>query len=316
MTSGSDPLPATHHICVCICTFKRPRLLGGLLEALDRQSTRDLFAYNIVVVDNDRAGSARAVVESAMKRSKTPIRYYVEPEQNIALARNKAVANARGDLIAFIDDDELPRTRWLLNMYEALVLFETAGVLGPVLPWYEVSPPGWVRRGKFFERSTYFSGYFLNWWVTRTGNCLLKRSLFEGPEGRFNPWFGSGGEDRDFFKRMISRGHVFVWCADAPVYEAVPAERWKKSTMLKRALIRGKMTYHARRSSPANLLRSFGAVLFYSTGLPLLWALAPVFGFDVFMRYLIRDCDHLGKLSAIFKLDLVKERYIISLAEN
>jgi glycosyltransferase involved in cell wall biosynthesis len=309
-------MPEKPHICVCICTFKRPRQLGKLLRALKGQETGDLFEYGTVVVDNDRSGSARQIVESQIIQSKLPTHYFIEPVQNIAMARNKAVANSQGDFIAFIDDDELPSPRWLLNLYRALVLFETDGVLGPVLPRYEVPPPSWVLRGRFFERATYYSGYFLNWWITRTGNCLLKRSLFKGPDGQFLPEFGSGGEDRDFFKRMIYRGHVFVWCAEAPVYEAVPPERWKKSIMLKRALLRGKMTYHARKTSPVNILGSFAAVLFYSTGLPFLLLFSSVFGFDVFMRYLIRDCDHLGKIGALLGLDLVKERYIISLAEN
>ena len=309
-------MPPKHHICVCICTFKRPRLLGALLKALDAQETEQAFDYDIVVVDNDKAGSARLVVEFEAYRTKKRIRYFVEPEQNIAMARNKAVENAHGDFVAFIDDDELPDSRWLLNMYRALTLFETAGVLGPVRPRYEVRPPSWVIRGKFFDRPDYFSGYFLNWWLARTGNCLLRHSLFKGPGGRFMPEFGSGGEDRDFFKRMIYAGHVFVWCAEAPITEMVPADRWKILIMMRRALLRGKMTFQARKSYPSNLLDSFGAVLFYSVSLPFLWAFAPVFGFEVLMKTLIRDCDHLGKILALFGIDPVKHRYIVSLAED
>ena len=39
----------------------------------------------------------------------------------------------------------------------------------------------------------------------------------------------------------IEQGHYFVWCNEAPVYETVPPERWKKSVILKRALLRGKV---------------------------------------------------------------------------
>ena len=311
----SDP-PARAHICVCICTFRRPRLLARLLKALDTQETQGAFHYDVVVVDNDKDGSARLVVEFAATRTKKQVRYYIEPEQNIAMARNKAVENAKGDFIAFIDDDELPDSRWLLNMYKSLSLFETAGVLGPVVPRYEVRPPSWVIRGRFFERPSYYSGYFLNWWVARTGNCLLRRLLFAGPEGRFRREYGSGGEDRDFFKRMIYQGHVFVWCAEAPIEEAVPPDRWNVLNMVRRALLRGKMTYLARRSYPSNLLGSFGAVMGYSIGLPLLLIGAPVFGFETFMKTLIRDCDHLGKVLALFGIEPVKHRYIISLAED
>lgn len=310
MTAWSLPVPEKPQICVCICTYKRPRMLGELLRALDRQETGGFFEYAIVVVDNDRSESGRQVVASEAKRSKTPIHYFVEPEQNIAMARNKAVANSRGDFVAFIDDDEFPEPLWLLNMYKALILFETAGVLGPVLPRYEVPPPRWVSKGRFFERPSYFSGYFLHWERTRTGNCLLRRDIFEGDDGWFQPKFGSGGEDRDFFKNMIARGRVFVWCNEAPLHESVPPERWKKEFMLKRALLRGKMTYNSRRDRPGDALASFAVALFYSMGLPFLLVFSPVFGFDVFMKCLIRDCDHLGKIFAMCKIDLIRDRYV------
>jgi succinoglycan biosynthesis protein ExoM len=299
-----------HHISVCVCTYKRPRLLGTLLRTLEGQETGGLFDYEVVVVDNDRSGSARQIVESQIGQSKLPIHYFVEPVQNIARARNKAVANSKGDFVAFLDDDELPESRWLLHLYKALTLFEASGVLGPVIPRYDVPPPRWVLKGRFFERPAYFSGYFLNWWVTRTGNCLLKRSIFDGDGCWFLPKFGSGGEDRDFFKRMIPQGHVFVWCDEAPLHEAVPPERWKKDVMLKRALLRGKMTYNSRRHKPEDVVGSAAAVLFYSVGLPFLLILSPVFGFDVFMKTLIRDCDHLGKVLALFKINIVKDRYV------
>ncbi len=82
------------HISVCICTYRRPELLKKLLSKLEQQETNGLFDYSAVVVDNDVAESARNTVESFAKQSSLAISYHVQPEQNIALARNKAVENA------------------------------------------------------------------------------------------------------------------------------------------------------------------------------------------------------------------------------
>jgi glycosyltransferase involved in cell wall biosynthesis len=303
-------MPEKHHISVCVCTYKRPLLLNRLLMALERQETDSLFEYSMIIVDNDRSESGRQTVDARAGQSSIAIRYCLEPEQNIALARNKAIANSKGNFIAFIDDDEVPASRWLINHYKALTLFDTAGVLGPVLPLYEAPPPKWILEGRFFERPVYFSGYFLNWDLTRTGNCLLKRAIFEEDDYWFDPQFGSGGEDRDFFKRKIARGHVFVWCNEAPIFEAVPPERWQKRAMLKRALLRGKMTYNSERQRPGDVMSSVAAVLYYSVNLPFLFLFSPVFGFDVFMKTLVRDCDHLGKIFAMLKINIVKDRYI------
>lgn len=295
-----------HHICVCVCTYKRSHLLWRLLSKLEQQDTGGYFNYSIVIVDNDRCESARRTVESYARRSKISISYYVEPEQNIALARNRAIDNATGDFIAFIDDDECPIEQWLLNFYKALNRHPLDGVFGPVLPYFETEPPRWVLKGHFFERPTHPAGYVLEWTHTRTGNALLRMGLFKVDRKWFEPRFGSGGEDRDFFRRKIEEGHVFVWCNEAPVFETVPPTRWKRTVLCKRALLRGKMALNTPASQPVKLLRSVAAVAIYTSCLPLCFLL----GHHVFMKYLIKDCDHLGKLLAFLGVDWVGEQYV------
>ncbi len=83
-------------------------MLANLLEKLQEQCTNNSFSYSIVVVDSDLNESAKAIVEAFQKKSSVNIDYFIEPEQNISLARNKVVGNARGNFIALIDDDEYP----------------------------------------------------------------------------------------------------------------------------------------------------------------------------------------------------------------
>src|SRR5258707_1266887 len=116
------------HITVCICTYKRPELLRSLLEDLREQDTGGLFTYSILVVDNDYQRSADAVVSKFAARQTVRIEYYVESEQNIALARNKAIEHATGDFVVFIDDDESPIQRWLLTLFEACSKHNVHGV--------------------------------------------------------------------------------------------------------------------------------------------------------------------------------------------
>ncbi len=76
-----------------------------------------------MVADNDVLQSAKPVVEESAAASGIPIRYWVEPRQNIALARNKGIQNATGNFVAFIDEDEFPASRWLLIWYLLLAMF-------------------------------------------------------------------------------------------------------------------------------------------------------------------------------------------------
>jgi len=276
------------------------------LSELERQETGALFDYSVVVVDNDSARSARETAERHARASRLSIDYHVEPEQNISLARNRAIENARGDLIALIDDDEVPIPRWLLSLYEAMIFYGSDGVLGPVVPRFEEDPPRWVLKGGFFDRSSHPTGRVLGWKNTRTGNALLKRGIFGSRRGWFDPALGSGGEDRDFFKRKIEEGRVFVWCNEAPVFETVPAGRWKRTVLLKRALLRGEMAFYAAHSRLQSVVASMVAIVAYSICLPLFLVL----GHHLFMKYLVKIFDHLGKVLTFLHLKPVSEKYV------
>lgn len=225
------------HISVCICTYKRPQLLYKLLDNLQNQITEDLFSYSAIIVDNDENKSARDVVTSWQCHSSFRISYYCEPERNIAIARNRAVANADGAFIAFSDDDEFPQATWLLSLYKAIARFQADGVLGPVRPYYPEGTPAWLIKSKLCERSEYKTGTRLHWSQTRTGNVLLSRQLFDESEYWFRSEYGrTGGEDTIFFKEQCEKGKLFVWCNEASVYEVVPAIRWEKRFYLKKSL--------------------------------------------------------------------------------
>ena len=298
--------PKTDHISVCICTYRRPKLLDRLLLELQKQITENLFSYSIVVVDNDEAKSAKETVQSWMGKSTINIEYHHEPEKNIALARNRAVRNAKGQFVAFIDDDEYPVQSWLVDLYKALHLYQADGILGPVKPYFENTPPSWIVKGKLCERDSFATGtYLTNPIYTRTGNVLLTRQVLSEGENPFDPEFGrTGGEDVNFFKRMIERGRVFVWCDEAAVYENVPPERLKRSYLLKRALMRGVVNAKDASILSGDTLKSAAAFVFYTSALPFLLFT----GHHRFMKYLIKDCDHIGKLAGRFGIDLVKEK--------
>ena len=275
------------------------------MDELRIQDTKNEFTYSIVVIDNDQLESAKPAVLEFTKTSPIMIKYCVEPRQNIALARNKAIENASGDYVVFIDDDELPIPEWLLTLFRACQVYNVDGVLGPVKPRYEEQPPKWIIRGKFHERPTYPTGFIINWRKGRTGNTLLKRHLFVAGEQPFRPEFLTG-EDQDFFRRMIEKGHRFVWCNEAIAYEIVPAARCQRSFMLKRALLRGRISLLHSTSARIEILKSAIALPMYAFALPFLLLL----GQHQFMRYLVKVCDHGGRLLAWVGINPIKEQYV------
>lgn len=293
------------HISVCIPTFKRPVLLDRCLGAMQGQGSRG-FSYSIVVVDNDVEESARGVVDGWRGRSCAPLGYDVEPVQNISLARNRAVANARGDFIAFVDDDEFPEPNWLREMFEACGRLSADGVLGPVIPLFEGTPPKWLVKSGLCARKSFQTGARMNDLKhMRSGNLLFRHDISVGDSMLFDPRFGlTGGEDTEFFERMMNKGRQFAWCNEGVVHEMVPKERQSRAYHLKRAMIRGLAAADQYPFLGTGTLKSIIAVLAYTICLPFLL----IAGHHLFIKYLVRDCDHLGKLLAHCGLRPVSRR--------
>jgi glycosyltransferase involved in cell wall biosynthesis len=298
----SDPKP---HISVCVCTYKRPQFLQRLLSELGTQDTGGLFTYSIVVADNDGSRSAEPLVARFAETSQIPIKYCLQPQQSIAMTRNKAIESAAGDYVAFIDDDEFPIRTWLLILFQACNKRDVDGVLGPVKRHFDEDPPTWVIRGNFYERATYPTGLVIDWRKGRTGNVLLKSQLFATEALPFRPEFRQG-EDQDFFQRMIEKGHRFIWCNEAVAYEVVPPIRWKRSFMLRRALLRGAMEPKTQGFRFRDIARSAVAVPVYAVALPF----AALVGQHKFMTLLVSLCDHLGKLLAVAGINPIKDEYV------
>jgi succinoglycan biosynthesis protein ExoM len=306
---GTDTSKWKAHICVCICTFKRPRSLRILLEKIGTQATSGLFTHSVNIVDNDKDRSAARIIDQFRSTSQIPIRYQVEPRQNISLARNMVVATAQGDYFAFIDDDEFPIETWLISFYEAMQEYQVAGVLGPVLPYFDKQTPPWLIKSGICIRPSIPTGTFLTFENTRTGNVMLDSQIFKGMATPFEPQQGRrGGEDIAFFRKVIDKGHKFVWCEKAPVYEIVGPERWTKTYYIKRSALNGG---NSGQLIPKDHPSSWLSVFRSGLSIPVFLLLLPfslLIGRHVFMRYLCRMSYHLSRVFSFFGFVLIKER--------
>ncbi|WP_300320282.1 glycosyltransferase family 2 protein [Accumulibacter sp.] len=228
----------TPEISVCICTYKRPALLLKLLGSLANQ-TFPLARFEVIVVDNDKLASAMQVIKQAEQLYPTlAVRYDICPTQGIAYARNRSVALAAGELIAFIDDDEWAVRHWLSDMALCIEKSDVDAVLGPVIPKYPAGSRPWVVKSLFFERPRFRTGTIITSEMCRTGNALIKACRLKSRQPLpFDERLAhSGGEDFDFFKWFEGQGGKAIWCDTAEVSEVVPVGRQTLRYMLDRGL--------------------------------------------------------------------------------
>jgi succinoglycan biosynthesis protein ExoM len=208
-------------IDVCIATFKRPAMLATLLSSLLQQDLHGI-GMRLIVIDNDSGESARATVEEFRRTSGFEIIYDMEPQQNIALARNRALSHVTSDYFAFVDDDESVSPTWLRSLLHCMEIEQADFVFGPVWSALPEHAPNWATA--CFKKNPRKTGTSLEF--GGAGNVLGKRSAVEQPKARFNPAFGlTGGEDTDLFYRLFLSGRRLVWCNEGWATEPVPDVR-------------------------------------------------------------------------------------------
>jgi succinoglycan biosynthesis protein ExoM len=222
----------TERVTLAVLTYRRPGDLAELLPVLSRQAADSPADVDILVVDNDPAAGARAQV--AAEPSSAPLRYAHEPAPGIANARNRALDEATGDLLVFIDDDERPTPTWLASLLTQYRLHRPVAVVGPVVSRYDIPPSPWVQAGRFFDRRRLPTGTIVT--VAATNNLLLDLAWVRGNGLRFDVRFGlSGGSDTLFTQQLTARGGRMLWCDEAVVIDVVPAGRLTRDWVLRRA---------------------------------------------------------------------------------
>ncbi|MDY6936857.1 MAG: hormogonium polysaccharide biosynthesis glycosyltransferase HpsE [Cyanobacteriota bacterium] len=129
---------------VAIPTYNGGDRLPAVLEKLQAQIKTEKIAWEIIIIDNNSSDNTARVIEDLQKNwhSPFPLKYYFEPKQGLAFARGRAIAEAKGDLVGFIDDDNLPAPDWVFEAFQFGKNYPKAGAYGgQIHAQFEVQPP-------------------------------------------------------------------------------------------------------------------------------------------------------------------------------
>jgi succinoglycan biosynthesis protein ExoM len=235
-------------VSIVIATYDRPEGLAATLSSCLAQTNALGLTGEIVVIDNHPSQSGKPVAEAAAGALAWPIRHVAELTRNMSVLRNRGFNEARGALLAFIDDDEVAAPDWLDQLVGTLRAAEAAIAVGPRLARFLAgAPPAYDPTGAQFMRDLHLPDGALvdltapsgkpNYGLG-TGNSLfdLGKCFGDGEPAMREAFGDAGGEDAELFVRLHRRGRRIVWAAHAFVTETVPPHRTAVPYRLTRTL--------------------------------------------------------------------------------
>jgi glycosyltransferase involved in cell wall biosynthesis len=134
---------------VAIPTYNGANRLPLVLEKLRSQINTENISWEVIIVDNNSSDNTSKIVQDYQSRFSefVSIRYLFEPQQGAAFARLKAIKEAKGTYIAFLDDDVLPEKNWIYAAYSFCQAHPQAGAVGGQIHGdFEVEPPPEYKR--------------------------------------------------------------------------------------------------------------------------------------------------------------------------
>ena len=216
-------------VVVCIPTYKRPRNLARLLDAVAAlQTDADV---RVLVADNDAENHAGFDLCNAIRNYRWPLTAVIAHQRGIAQVRNTLIENALktdAGFVAMIDDDEWPQPDWIAQFLKAAHDTGADVLQGSILFGHGDAADGHGDIRRATGPVAMLQG---------AGNLLITRAVLEETSA---PWFDpqfalSGGEDQDFFVRLQRAGKRFAWSDEARAHGEVPEARANLGWLLRRA---------------------------------------------------------------------------------
>lgn len=128
---------------VVIPTFNGAERVPAVLECLKSQAVTDAIQWEVLVVDNNCQDKTVEVIQTYRQSwpATVRLRCVSEPKQGLAHARQCGVENARGALVGFLDDDNLPAPNWVSAAWQFACNYPQAGAYGSQIEGKFESPP-------------------------------------------------------------------------------------------------------------------------------------------------------------------------------
>lgn len=222
-----------------------------LRETLESVAALELpagFEAECIVVDNNSTDDTAAVAEQFARAASFPTRCVFEPQPGSSYARNRAVSEAQGDFILFIDDDAVAERRWAVELVAALEARKLDAACGMVIARWSRPPPRWLGPSVYIKLAVHnedalraapaaASETIHNYFSANVGFRRETFALFGGFREELGVVGGNpmSGEDTELFERIMRLGGAMGFVAAARVHHLIPPERMTRAYLRRKA---------------------------------------------------------------------------------
>jgi glycosyltransferase involved in cell wall biosynthesis len=228
-------------VTVILCTYNRASSLATALESVLASALLSHVDWELLVVDNNSRDRSAEVINDFCLRQPGRVRYIFEAQQGLSNARNAGIREARGQILAFVDDDVTVEPTWLDNLTAGLRDGDWAGAGGRILPPKGFTPPSWLAlQGPWGQGGVLCALFDMGDTAEQLreeppygANMAFRKEMFE-KYGVFRTDLGKcgdgliGNEDTEFGRRLMAGGERLRYEHSAIVYHSIPAERLNK----------------------------------------------------------------------------------------
>ena len=231
-------------VTTILCTYNRCQSLAKTLDSLAASILPETIEWGVLVVDNNSSDQTAAVVADFGRRYPGRFRYLFEPRQGKSYALNAGIREARGDILAFVDDDVTVEPTWLQNLTSVLHDDQWAGSGGRILPIRGFVPPHWLALDGPCNLIGAVCAYFDHGEMPGQlkeppfgANMAFRKEMF-ARYGHFRTDLGPfpdnkiGFEDTEFGRRLMSAGERLFYMPTAVVYHEILEHRVRKEYLL------------------------------------------------------------------------------------